>query len=75
MGREWDRASAVTGAAPLASPPIGAAALLYFHLTCDSPAPASESGHQELQGFGGRYSGAGGREAAVREALAGSPDL
>lgn len=48
---------------------------VYFHLTCDSPAPASESDHQELQGFERRYSGAGGREAAVREALAGSPDL
>lgn len=48
---------------------------VYFHLTCDSPAPASESGHQELQGFGGRYSDTEGREAAVRVALAGSPDL
>lgn len=27
MGQKWDRASAVTGAAPLASLPVGAAAL------------------------------------------------
>lgn len=51
LGQEWDRASAVTAAAPLAPPPTRSAAL------CISTLPVTSLllllSHQELQDLGG----------------------
>lgn len=67
--------SLVTRAASASPPPTGftdlPSSILYFHLTCDILAPASESSHWKLGALGAAFD-VGGREAAARLALVGS---